>query len=196
MVSWFIQESGDHSIFVSSSERSPIIYFANINQLRSQLFAVKQSIENSLQELDANLDAQKISFKAVAETLNNTTNNLSVIRDYINEAVQAAGQESQKLFNLIASNLVGIVQVRALAKRSNTLKSRYESVVNLLQRHRKASLDQDHQEVFGRSCDYTRFADLTEIAKKFSVRTDNASVGDFCETESATSDYSGELVLF
>ena len=138
MVSWFIQESGDHSIFVSSSERSPIIYFANINQLRSQLFAVKQSIENSLKELDANLDAQKISFKAVAETLtrtsrksqktnyklqikvfvicylifvisnfakkwqkitcqrlNNTTNNLSVIRDYINEAVQAAGQESQ-----------------------------------------------------------------------------------------------------
>ena len=133
MVSWFIQESGDHSIFVSSSERSPIIYFANINQLRSQLFAVKQSIENSLQELDANLDTQKISFKAVAETLNNTTNNLSVIRDYINEAVQ----ESQKLFNLIESNLVGSVQVRARAKRSNTLKSRYESVVNLLQRHRK-----------------------------------------------------------
>ena len=86
--------------------------------------------------------------------------------------------------------------MRALAKRSNTLKSRYESAVNLLQRHPKASLDQDHQEVFGRSCDYTRFADLTEIAKKFSVRTDNVSVEDFCETESATSDYAGDLVLF
>ena len=123
-----------------------------------------------------------------------TITNLGGMREHINDAVQAAGKGSEKLFVLIDDSLAGASQIKALNKKSGILMCRYESIVNTLQGFGSQAV-RHYPDVFGRECVYTRFSDLEEIANKFAIHSENDSSENAWNKEPQTS-RTEDLVLF
>lgn len=168
----------------------------NIVIVSSQLDLINQNINGSLNQLEKNIGEQENIIQNAGGNIQVSIGNLNSMRDNLNETIKAVGQESNVLFELLDTAIGGTDKIRKIIDTSQSVSGRYETILKQLESFRNKSKNQ-FAEVFAPSFDMNRFDDLVNIAKKFSVYTDNDDknndpIGSITEINEGA----GELVLF